>query len=132
MKPPSLIPPIFLLDVFGLLGGLARPVAADWLIQADRPLRVATKPLEPFVIKRNDRWAGFSIDPWDKIALQLKTRATVASIARVSPCRDALEHRSPDRTRLGLSRRSFHRSPLQGRESPSPRRAGRSLHCGRS
>jgi polar amino acid transport system substrate-binding protein len=37
----------------------------------DGPLRVAIKPIAPFVMKRDDRAVGFSIDYWDQIAKRL-------------------------------------------------------------
>ncbi|MGE3855539.1 MAG: transporter substrate-binding domain-containing protein [Dehalococcoidia bacterium] len=36
--------------------------------QATTPLRVAIKPLDPFVVKTGDRYSGFSIELWDEIA----------------------------------------------------------------
>jgi len=37
----------------------------------DQALRVATMPLEPFVIEEGDRLAGFSVDLWDAVARRL-------------------------------------------------------------
>ena len=37
--------------------------------QEEPPLRVVTKPIEPFVIKEQERLTGFSIDLWKEIAL---------------------------------------------------------------
>ena len=35
----------------------------------ERPIRVVTKVVEPFVIKEQDRLTGFSIDLWKEITL---------------------------------------------------------------
>jgi polar amino acid transport system substrate-binding protein len=40
------------------------------------PVRAATLPLEPFVMKDGDRLTGFSIDLWEEIAARLKLKTT--------------------------------------------------------
>jgi ABC-type amino acid transport substrate-binding protein len=37
--------------------------------QEQEPLRIATKTIEPFVFKDQDRFTGFSIDLWDEVAM---------------------------------------------------------------
>ena len=46
MRLHFLIPVILLLGVLSLVGGSARPALAGQAVQQDKPLRVATKPLE--------------------------------------------------------------------------------------
>jgi polar amino acid transport system substrate-binding protein len=58
--------PVALLLCTSLLSGATHAQAAP---NTDRVLRVAIKPLEPFVAKRSDgSYAGFSIDLWDEVA----------------------------------------------------------------
>jgi polar amino acid transport system substrate-binding protein len=63
----------FLVSTFGLAqpsSGQSNPIQADptKIPQFSRKLIVAVKPLEPFVIKRDEQLEGFSIDLWDAIA----------------------------------------------------------------
>jgi len=41
------------------------------LKKEDKPIRVVTKRLEPYVIYKNRRYTGFAVDLWDKIALEM-------------------------------------------------------------
>jgi hypothetical protein len=65
MRPRPLIPAILFLGALVLLGSSAPQAQAARSVQSERSLIVATKPLEPFVIKQDDRWTGFSIDLWE-------------------------------------------------------------------
>ncbi len=103
MRPRSLIPVVLLLGVLSLVGGYARPVVAGQAVQQDKPLRVATKPLEPFVVKRNDRWAGFSIDLWDKIAQQLGWKYEWVEVKTVTDQLAAVRVGSADLAMAGIS-----------------------------
>jgi len=103
MKTRALIPIILLLGLCGLLGGLVRPAVADRPIQAERTVRVATKPLEPFVFKRDDRWAGFSIDLWEKIAQQLGWKYEWVEVTSVSDQLAAVQNGSTDVAMAGIS-----------------------------
>ena len=66
-------------------------------------MRVATKPLEPFVIKQNDRWAGFSIDLWDKIAQQLDWKYEWVEVKTVTDPLAAVQNGSVDAAMAGIS-----------------------------
>jgi polar amino acid transport system substrate-binding protein len=103
MRLRSLIPIILLLGGLGLVAGFARPAVADQAVQHDKPLRVATKPLEPFVIKQNDRWAGFSIDLWDKIAQQLGWKYEWAEVKTVTDQLAAVQSGGADVAMAGIS-----------------------------
>ena len=46
--------------------------AAELTATQTRPLRVATGVIEPFVLKRGDQWAGFSVDLWSEIARRMR------------------------------------------------------------
>ena len=59
--------------VVGVLGFVAQPVAAPASTSVQQTpateIRVAIKPLEPFVTKATDgSYAGFSIELWNEIA----------------------------------------------------------------
>ena len=103
MKLRSLIPVILLLGGLGLVGGFARPAVADQAVQQAGPLRVATKPLEPFVIKQNDRWAGFSIDLWDKMAQQLGWKYEWVEVKTVTDQLQAVQSGGADLAMAGIS-----------------------------
>jgi polar amino acid transport system substrate-binding protein len=99
----SLISVVLLLGALGLLADCARPAVAGQAMQQDKPLRVATKPLEPFVIKRGDRWAGFSIDLWDKIAQQLDWKYEWVEVKTVTDQLAAVQAGSADLAMAGIS-----------------------------
>jgi polar amino acid transport system substrate-binding protein len=103
MQPRSLIAIVLLVGVVGLLGGLGRPAVADRPIQAERTVRVATKPLEPFVFKRDDRWVGFSIDLWDKIAQEQGWKYEWVEVKTVSDQLAAVQNGSTDAAMAGIS-----------------------------
>ena len=46
--------------------------AAELTATQTRPLRVATGVIEPFVVKRGDQLAGFSVDLWSEIARRMR------------------------------------------------------------
>ena len=98
-----LIPVILFLGVLSLIGGFARPAVAGQAVQQDKPVRVATKPLEPFVIKRNDRWAGFSIDLWDKIAQDLGWKYEWVEVKTVTDQLQAVQGGGADLAMAGIS-----------------------------
>jgi ABC-type amino acid transport substrate-binding protein len=57
---------LFILASLNLTGLI---LASEPKQSQERPLRVVTKQIEPFVIKDQDRLTGFSIDLWKEIAL---------------------------------------------------------------
>ena len=48
--------------------------SASTAVAADRPLRVATKVIAPFVLPNNDPPAGFSIDLWNELARRMQVK----------------------------------------------------------
>jgi polar amino acid transport system substrate-binding protein len=54
-------------------------------------LRVATKPLEPFVIRQGDGWIGFSIDLWNAIAQRLSLDYEWLEVSNVAEQIDAVQ-----------------------------------------
>ena len=58
------------------LGGIPSGLPADPAKVPDRPLRVATGPIAPFVFERGDQLSGFSIDLWNEVARRMKADFT--------------------------------------------------------
>src|SRR5215813_13007348 len=48
-----------------------------------KPLRVAVKPIEPFVFRNGTELTGFSIDLWNAIAQSLKVETTWVDVSTV-------------------------------------------------
>jgi ABC-type amino acid transport substrate-binding protein len=66
------LPATLLILVCAFSAALAPKTGAQAHLQAQtESLRVATMPLEPFVIADGDQLSGFSIDLWDAIAERL-------------------------------------------------------------
>ncbi len=55
--------------------------APAWSQSAPPPLRVASFPLEPFVVVKGDTPEGFSIDLWNEIARRMGTTTTYRMVA---------------------------------------------------
>jgi len=68
-----------------------------------RPLRVVTKPIEPFVIQRGDQWIGFSIDLWDEIARRLKVSYEWVGVKSVGDQLKAVQNGDADVAIAGIS-----------------------------
>ncbi|NTV62153.1 MAG: transporter substrate-binding domain-containing protein [Oscillochloris sp.] len=71
--------------------------------QTDQTLKVATKPLEPFVIRQGDTFVGFSIDLWDAIARQLNLRYEWVDVGTVNNQIAAVRSGSADVALAGIS-----------------------------
>ena len=56
----------------------------------ERPIRVVTKEIEPFVIKDQDRLTGFSIDLWKEMALLAGVQYEFVEVQTVSEQLDAV------------------------------------------
>jgi polar amino acid transport system substrate-binding protein len=57
----------------------------------NRPLRVAVKPVSPFVIQREGKIAGFSIDYWEQIAKRLDRQTEYVFLDTVGAVLDAVK-----------------------------------------
>ena len=64
------------------LGVCAQAAAAQDAAQG-RALRVAVKPIEPFVFKQGTEFTGFSIDLWNAVAQSLKVDTAWVEVASV-------------------------------------------------
>lgn len=56
----------------------------------ERPIRVVTKEIEPFVIKDQDRFTGFSIDLWKEITLLIGRQYEFVEVQTVTEQLDAV------------------------------------------
>lgn len=73
---------------------------ALWAQRADRPLRVATRVIPPFVIAEEGKLTGFSIDLWNAIADELKVKSEFV----VSPTvKDLLADIGARKAELGIA-----------------------------
>jgi polar amino acid transport system substrate-binding protein len=66
-------------------------------------LRVATKPLEPFVFKQGEEWAGFSIDLWNAIAQRLGLDFEWVEVKNVQEQLEAVQTGQADAAIAGIS-----------------------------
>jgi polar amino acid transport system substrate-binding protein len=66
-------------------------------------LRVAIKPLEPFVFKQGDQWAGFSIDLWNAVAQRLSLDYEWVEVKNVQEQLDAVQTGQADVAITGIS-----------------------------
>lgn len=71
--------------------------------QQEGMLRVATKPLEPFVFERADGWAGFSIDLWDALAELLGVRYEWIGVETVTNQLEAVQAGTVELAIAGIS-----------------------------
>lgn len=71
--------------------------------QPDRPLRVATKPLAPFVILDGPEPAGFSVDLWAEIAQRLGYDYEWVAYETVGEILDAVANGTADLAIAGIS-----------------------------
>jgi len=68
-----------------------------------RPLRVVTKPIEPFVIEQRDHLTGFSVDLWDHIARHLNIDYQWVEVMTVEEQLAAIEQGTADVAIAGIS-----------------------------
>jgi polar amino acid transport system substrate-binding protein len=71
-------------------------------VQSGR-LRVATKPLEPFVFKQGNQWAGFSIDLWNALAQRLALDYEWVEVKNVQEQLEAVQTGRADAAIAGIS-----------------------------
>ena len=62
----------------------------------DRPLRVATAPIAPFVLPKSDPPAGFSIDLWNELARRMGVEFTLSVLRSPSELLEALQRGDAD------------------------------------
>lgn len=110
---------------------LATPALA-WsqdLPESPRHLRVATKPLAPFVFMLDSRHEGFSIELWEALAQEIELTyewvdyTTVGALLRIGPSGDGARRRLPQRGVVG-------RGPCAGLMGPVEGLCGGHHHCG--
>ena len=64
--------------------------------EQERPIRVVTKEIAPFVIKEPDRLTGFSIDLWEEIALLTGVQYEFVEVQTVTEQLDAVKEGEAD------------------------------------
>ena len=67
------------------------------------PLRVVTKPLEPFVIVKDGRLSGFSIELWERIAQELGVQTEWVQVATVKDQLAVVQQGTVDAAIAGIS-----------------------------
>lgn len=77
-------------------------LAAAGLSEPERPLRVATSVVPPFVIKDGDRLTGFSVDLWKAVALRMRVPFAWTLVPRHAELLEAVRHGDADVAIAGL------------------------------
>ena len=70
--------------------------------QKEKPLRVATQRLEPFVIYRNRRYTGFSIELWGKIADEMGVNYELYGVNTIAKLLDEVKRGAADLAIAGI------------------------------
>ena len=68
----------------------------------EKTLRVATQRLEPFVVYRNRRYTGFSIDLWDKIADEMGVKYELYGVNTIAKLLDEVKRGAADIAIAGI------------------------------
>ena len=68
----------------------------------EKTLRVATKRLEPFVIYRNRRYTGFSIELWEKIADEMGINYELYGVNTIAKLLDEVKRGAADLAIAGI------------------------------
>lgn len=97
----SIAPAVFLLWAMLALLAPAPPLVAQ--DEPDEPLRVATKPLEPFVFLEGEQPAGYSIDLWNELAERLGLEYEWVEYETVAEILAAVENGEADAAIAGIS-----------------------------
>ncbi len=94
---------LLVVSTLSLAGGDPPAASGQTDPRQARPLRVVTKPIEPFVIKQGDHLSGFSIDLWDHIARQLNLDYQWVEVVTVEEQLAAVEQTTADVAIAGIS-----------------------------
>ena len=93
-----------------LVAGLVAAIVAAHPVHAlqrhqpsDRPLRVVTKPLKPFVMKEGGELTGYSVELWDQIARDQGWDYEWVEVETVTQQLDAVQNGSADLAIAGIS-----------------------------
>ncbi len=70
--------------------------------QKDKTLRVATQRLEPFVIYRNRRYTGFSIELWEKVADEMGVNYELYGVNTIAKLLDEIKRGTADLAIAGI------------------------------
>lgn len=91
------------LTALGLGGSAVSVGAAPPDQQPPQKLRVVTKPLAPFVMKDGDRWTGFSVELWDRLAQEINRPYEWVEVATVTDQINAVRNGQADAAIAGIS-----------------------------
>ena len=80
----------------GLFATVAWPLRADGLAPSEQTIRVAVKPIEPFVFTRDGNLTGFSIDVWEDVARELGVETEYVVVATVPEILQAVKDSKVD------------------------------------
>jgi len=80
----------------GLFAAAAWPLRADGPSTSDQTIRVAVKPIEPFVIARDGRLSGFSIDVWEDVAREIGVETEYVVVSTVPEILEAVRDSKVD------------------------------------
>ncbi len=78
------------------------PVGDDDHQLEEKTLRVATQRLEPFVIYRNRRYTGFSIELWEKIADEMDLTYSIYGVNTIAKLLDEVKRGAADLAIAGI------------------------------
>ena len=81
---------------------LTTRIGADDERQTDKTLRVATQRLEPFVIYRNRRYTGFSIELWEKVAREMGANYKLYGVNTIAKLLDEVKRGTADLAIAGI------------------------------
>jgi ABC-type proline/glycine betaine transport system substrate-binding protein len=70
--------------------------------QKEKPLRVATQRLAPFVIYRNRRYTGFSIELWEKVADEMGVNYELYGVNTIAKLLDEVKRGAADLAIAGI------------------------------
>ncbi len=81
---------------------IAQPEVLEGERHKEKVLRVATQRLEPFVIYRNRRYTGFSIDLWEKIAREMGVDYELYGVNTIAKLLDEVKRGAADLAISGI------------------------------
>jgi polar amino acid transport system substrate-binding protein len=79
-----------------LSGATSVAMAATGSVDPSRPLRVATAPVAPFVLKDGDRLTGFSVDFWNAVAARASLQFSWTVVPKVTDLLDIIRRGDAD------------------------------------
>jgi polar amino acid transport system substrate-binding protein len=94
---------LWLLLLLALAGASGRPAPSVRAQPAQQPVRVAIKPLDPFVMRQGETYSGFSVDLWREIAIRNNWRTDFQWVETVGDQIAEVENGRVDAAVAGIS-----------------------------